>query len=105
MHRPWLVLVPVVIAAIVAPAIVGQVAVNHANDTSYQNALAACERGNAVREVVFANTRNAVRQSIAAGDSPAIIAEFQDNLRTLRAVPGTNQRTGRVDCGAVIERP
>ena len=102
---PRLLVVGVVAVAFVAPAIVGQFAISRGNDLAYENALAACERGNAVRSVVYTNTRNAVAQSRHHDDNPTVTAIFAENLETLRGVPGTDPQTGEVDCAAVIEAP
>ncbi len=95
----------VVLAALVAPAIVGQVAVQAGDEQAYENTLAACERGNAVREVLYRNTVAAVEQSRRANDPPAITRAFRDNLNTLLSVDYTDPRTGRVDCEAIIAKP
>ena len=100
-----LLVIGVILIAVVAPAVVGHLAVNNAQDRAYENAIAACERGNAIRAVVYTNTRNAVLQSEQAGDPPSTTALFARNLRTLREVPGTDPVTGEVDCDAVIKEP
>lgn len=102
---PRLLVVGVVAVAVAPPAIVGQFAISRANDLAYENALAACERGNAIRTVVYTNTRTAVVQSRHQGDNPTVTAIFAENLETLRDVPGTDPQTGEVDCDAVIEAP
>ena len=102
---PRLLVVGVVAVAVVAPAIVGQFAISRGDYLAYENALAACERGNAVRSVVYTNTRNAVAQSRHQDDNPTVTAIFAENLETLRGVPGTDPLTGEVDCAAVIEAP
>lgn len=102
---PRLLVVGVVAVAVVAPAIVGQFAISRGDELAYENALAACERGNAVRSVVYTNTRNAVVQSRHQDDNPTVTAIFAENLETLRGVPGTDPQTGEVDCAAVVEAP
>lgn len=102
---PRLLVVGVVAVAVVAPAIVGQFAISRGDYHAYKNDLAACERGNAVRSVVYTNTRNAVVQSRHQNDNPTVTAIFAENLETLRGVPGTDPQTGEVDCAAVIEAP
>lgn len=103
--RQWLLTGLIVLAAVVAPAIVGNAAVNHANDLAYQNAVSACERGNTVRSVVYQNTLNAVRQSSQAGDPADVTDVFRENLRTLLSVPSTDPKTGEVDCDVVVKEP
>jgi hypothetical protein len=63
----------------------------------YDNQIEACERGNLIREVVYANTTAAVRQDPGAG--------FGKQLQILRAVPGTDLTDGTLDCRAVITAP
>jgi len=103
--RQWLLTGAIVLAAVGLPAIVGNAAVNHANNLAYENAVASCERVNTVRSVVYRNTLNAVHQSERAGDPPEVTEVFKENLETLQSVPTTDPRTGEVNCKAVVEEP
>ena len=95
----------VVLVAVAAPAIVGRVAVSSDNERNYENQLAGCERGNPLREVVFANTENAVAQARNAGDPRRIIEQFKGNLQILLSVPGVDPETGKVKCDEVVQEP
>lgn len=75
--------------------------VDGSDERNYENSIAACERGNPLRSVVFHNTQTAVEQA----KDPQIEARFQDSLDALLAVPGVNPTTGTVDCDAVVQRP
>lgn len=95
----------VVTAAIVPPIIVGWL-VGESGDTQlYENQIAACERSNPLRGVVFRNTKISVQQSKGIDDPSHITQVFRDNFDALLATPGIDPRTGEVDCEAVIEKP
>lgn len=91
----------VVAASIGVPVFVGTLVVKGSDERNYENSIAACERGNPLRSVVFHNTQTAVEQA----KDPQIEARFQDSLDALLAVPGVNPTTGTVDCDAVVQRP
>lgn len=65
----------------------------------YQNSLAACERGNVLRSVVYANTANAARQN------PNNAGKFAEQLKVLQSVEHTNQKDGTIDCDAANPAP
>lgn len=56
----------------------------------------ACERGNAVRSVVFNNTENAIKEN---KDKPNIQTTYQKNVDILIEPDGVDDDTGIVDCG------
>ena len=76
-----------------------------AKQAAYENSLAACERGNPLRAVVFTNTRNAIRQSAAAGDPAGTTDVFRANYRDLLATPYLDPKTGEVDCQRAVTKP
>lgn len=63
----------------------------------YLNSLEACERGNKLRTVVYANTKQ------AAAIEPG--ATYSRQLRFLRSAPYTNPVTGTINCAAAIDAP
>lgn len=67
-------------------------------DSIIEAQIAGCERGNDLRAVVFANTKAAVREN--RGNPNA--AFYRANLATLIAPAEVDDRTGLVDCQAVI---
>ena len=68
------------------------------NDAAEERAVQACERGNALREVVFKNTRNAVDENAGR---PEVAAIFQENLSILVEPPEISDTTGLVECEAI----
>lgn len=63
----------------------------------YQNALDGCDRGNLVRQVIYANTKQA-----------AILepnASYEGQLKVLQSVPTTDPETGTIDCESVVVKP
>lgn len=66
--------------------------------TIYQNTLEACERGNALREVVYTNTRGAIQVDPSQ-------PEFRKNLVLLRSTPGVNLKNGTVNCREIVQEP
>lgn len=91
----------VVVAAIGVPVAVGITAGNRSDERIYENSLAACERGNPIRSVVFNNTETAIAQA----KDPEIKAEFKQSMETLLTTPGIDAATGKVDCDAVVQKP
>jgi hypothetical protein len=85
----------VILAVTLALAI--QTIQNNTVGKIYDNQIEACERGNLIREVVYRNTKDAVKQDPGAG--------FERQLRILQSVPGTDLTDGTLDCRAVITAP
>jgi hypothetical protein len=71
--------------------------VERVTEALYRNAIASCERGNLLRQVVYSNTKQ------AASIDPN--ASYQGQLKILQSVPGTDPETGTVNCRAIIPRP
>ena len=92
------------VAAGIFVAVLGWI-INHNNTVdsqeAYQDRIAACERGNVVREIVFSNTRAAVVENKGL----PIRSVYKGNVEAMRNTPGANPRTGAVDCQAVIQEP
>ena len=63
----------------------------------YENTVAACERGNIIRQVVFANTTQAAKAEPGR--------TYSEQLKLLRAYPHINQQDGTLDCRAAIPEP
>jgi hypothetical protein len=77
--------------------LVQQSAVERVTEALYRNAIASCERGNLLRQVVYSNTKQ------AASIDPN--ASYRGQLKILQSVPGTDPETGTVNCRAIIPRP
>jgi len=71
----------------------------HTATQLYQNSLAACERGNVLRSVVYANTANAARQNLNNA------GKFAEQLKVLQSVEHANQKDGTIDCDAANPAP
>jgi hypothetical protein len=65
-------------------------------DQLYENSLEACERGNKLRQVVFLNVQDAIRQDPGAG--------FERQMAILLDTPGIDPEYGTIDCEALIEQ-
>lgn len=96
----------VVKAAVVTTAIVVATAgfgiVNelsaHRHELVIESQIEACQRGNAVREVVFRNTEEGVRSAASQREATS----FAHNLGILVAPPEVDDETGLVDCEAAV---
>lgn len=62
--------------------------------------IQGCHHANAVREVVFRNTTNAIEQSTAADDPTRITNAFKENLAILTSGPNVDPDTGLTRCEA-----
>lgn len=76
-----------------------------AKQAAYENSLAACERGNPLRGVVFRNTYNSIAQSVRVGDPKSSTDVFRANYRALLATPYLDPKTGEVDCQRAVTKP
>lgn len=76
-----------------------------AKQAAYQNSLAACQRGNPLRGVVFRNTYNSIAQSVRVGEPKSSTDVFRANYRALLATPYLNPKTGEVDCQRAVTKP
>ena len=72
------------------------------DQANYVNALAACERGNSLRIVVFRNTETAIKEN---EDNPEVADYYQANLDILLRTPHINPATGRVNCVEAVPQP
>lgn len=70
---------------------------SQADDRLWRNSIAACERGNVIRQVIHANTR------AAAEKFPN--STYNRQLATLNAVSYADPLTGTVDCEQAIPKP
>ena len=64
----------------------------------YDNSVSACDRGNVIRKVVFANTKAATSSQVDGG-------KYAAQLAYLKKQPFTNQEDGTIDCDAAIPKP
>lgn len=76
-----------------------------AKQAAYENSLAACERGNPLRGVVFRNTYNSIAQSVRVGDPKSSTDVFHANYRALLDTPYLDPKTGEVDCKRAVTKP
>lgn len=65
---------------------------------SYNNSLAACERGNPLRSVVY-NLANTASEKATRGN-----ALYEQQLDRLKVTPTTNAN-GEVDCQVLVVKP
>ena len=72
----------------------------------YDNQVAACERGNIVREAIVNNSqiiRSNLRAAVTVDSAnPDVVAVYRENIQTLTRLIAEN---GSVDCGDTISKP
>ena len=86
-----------IVVAVTGFGIVNELSV-HRHELVIESQIQACQRGNAVREVVFRNTQEAVRSSASQREATT----FAHNLGILVAPPEVDDETGLVDCEAAV---
>ena len=76
---------------------------DQATEKFYQAALASCERGNTIREVVYANT--VAIKKVTTDFIPGHPAVVDKQLEVLRAAPYVDLKDGTVDCKKAVNEP
>lgn len=72
----------------------------------YDNEIAACERGNVIREAIVSNSqivRSNLRAAITAdAANPLVVDTYRENIRTLTSLIAEN---GPINCEDTIRKP